>query len=312
MEPTILFKAMADKTRQRTLAVLTGHELSVSELVEVLSLPQSTVSRHLKVLRSAGLIRDRRDGNAVLYCVLQQANGDPNAQLASRLLDWTAEQPLPASLDARRRAVIERRGDMSRRFFDRVGRHWDSLREEAFGKAFHLEAFIALLPEEWTVADIGTGTGYLLGTLGRRFRRVIAIDPVERMLQVARRRVEREGLSNVELDGGDLARLPLEDSDVDLALAVLVLHHVPSPQEAMRELYRIVKSPGRLLVVEQMTHNSESFRERMQDPWWGFEPARFAALLESVGFVDVRSTGLRNVECAPDAPDLFVVTGRKG
>ena len=306
-----LFKAMADKTRQRTLTLLTGHELSVSELVEVLSLPQSTVSRHLKVLRSAGLIRDRRDGHAVLYSVPVHTNGERNAQLSAKLLEWAANQPLPGSLRTRRQGVIDRRRDMSLRFFEQVGRHWDALREEAFGPAFHLEAFIALLPVGWTVADIGTGTGYLVPTLARHFKRVIGIDPVEQMLQVTRRRIAQEGLSNVELNRGDLARLPIKEKTVDLALAVLVLHHVPSPRDAAEELYRIVRNRGCLLIVEQEGHDNEAFRERMQDPWWGFEPAELCALLRSVGFEDVRSRALRNVERAPDAPELFVVTGRK-
>ena len=68
---------------------------------------------------------------------------------------------------------------------------------------------------------------------------------------------------------------------------------------------------GRILIVEQRAHNHEAFRDRMQDRWWGFEPGEFCTLLESVGFEQVRWRSLFNVERAADAPDLFVVTGRK-
>jgi ubiquinone/menaquinone biosynthesis C-methylase UbiE len=200
---------------------------------------------------------------------------------------------------------------MSRRFFDRVGRQWDSLRKESFGDQFHLEAFIALLPREWIVADIGVGTGYLIPTLAAHFERVIAVEPAETMRQASRHRIEYHGLKNAPLIGGDLVRLPIAGSTVDLAIAVLVLHHVPTPGDSLAELHRIIRNGGRALIVEQMAHESESFHDRMQDRWWGFEPEALGELMRSVGFNEVRLHQLATVERAEYAPDLFVVTGRK-
>lgn len=311
MESVVTFKAMADGTRQRALAVLDRQELSVTELVEVLNQPQSTVSRHLKVLRDAGLIHDRRDGTTVLYSVTDHARNGAGCDLNARLMEWIAAQPLAAAIESRLGAVVRKRSDMSRKFFDRIGRQWDSLREESFGSSFHLEAFVALLPQAWTVADIGTGTGYLLPTLGRHFRRVVAVEPIEKMLEAARHRIEYHALDNVELRSGDLARLPIKKETVDLALAVLVLHHVPAPRDALDEMQRIVRPGGYVLIVEQSAHRSESFRERMQDRWWGFEPGEFSKLLASVCFDEVQSRRLATVEHSDDAPDLFVVTARK-
>ncbi len=311
MQPEVIFKAMADGTRQRTLAVLRRHELSVSELVEALNQPQSTVSRHLRILREAGLIHDRRDGSTVLYSVPDPARNGHAHDLNARLLEWVADQPLAASVESRLEAVMRKRSDMSRRFFDRIGRQWDALRVESFGPSFHLEAFVALLPQTWTVLDVGTGTGYLLPILARHFERVIGVEPVDNMLEAARHRVDHHGNGNVELRRGDLAQLPLAAASVDLALAVLVLHHVPAPRAALAELYRVVHDGGSILVVEQTAHQSESFRERMQDRWWGFDADEFAGLVASVGFSEVRSHSLTTVERADDAPDLFIVTGRK-
>ena len=311
MQSETVFKALADRTRRRALTLLTCHELGVSELVELLRQPQSTVSRHLKVLREAGLIRDRRDGKTVLYSVPTSMNGADGSDLAGRLLEWISEQPLAPPLRARLQAVIDRRRNMSDRFFAQVGRHWDGLREDSFGDRFHLEAVIALLPHEWTVGDIGTGTGYLLPALAGHFKEVIGVDPVEVMLEAARRRIDEHCLTNVELLSGDLSQLPIKDVAVDLALAVLVLHHVPTPQDALAELHRIVRDDGRVLVVEQTAHQNEAFHDRMQDRWWGFEADEFTAMLESAGFSDVCSHALTNVERAPDVPELFVVTGRK-
>ena len=311
VNPEQVLKAVAEESRRRALGVLLGHELSVNELVEILGLPQSTVSRHLKMLREAGLITDRREGNAVLYSLPPRASGEANGDLPSRLLAWVAEQPLPSALERRRRVVVDRRRDMSRRFFDRVGRHWDRLREEAFGDAFHLEALMALLPTEWTVADIGTGTGYMLPTLARHFRRVIGVEPVERMLQTARHRVAQERMDNTALQAGDLTRLPLREGSVDLVLAVLVLHHVSDPARAVAELCRIVRPGGHVLIVEQVAHDHAAFRERMQDPWWGFAPGKLEAMVRSAGLCEARTRTLCNVKPASDAPELFVLTGRK-
>ena len=310
VKPEIAFKALADETRQRLLALLHRHELAVSELVDVLGQPQSTVSRHLKVLREAGLIHDRREGNHVLCAVLRSA-GSAGGGLRDLLLSWAGGQPLSAELRDRLLGVLERRKEMSRQFFDRVGRHWDKLREEAFGSSFHLEALVALLPADWVVADVGTGTGYALPVLAARFRQVIGIEPVERMREAAESRIAALDLRNVALRAGDLAHLPLEDGEVDLAQAVLVLHHTPEPAAALAELHRVLRPAGRLLIVEQVEHEHEGFRERMQDRWRGFDPAALSAQLASAGFADVQAHQLTTVQPAADAPGLYAITAAR-
>ncbi len=311
VQPETMFKALADSTRWRTLGVLQRHELSVSELVDVLDQPQSTVSRHLRVLREAGLIRDRRMGSTRMYSVPTSVDGQNESNLRSRLMAWSGEQTLPNALHHRIDVVMERRRDMSRRFFDRVGTEWDTLREESFGGRFHLEALVALLPRDWTVADIGTGTGYLLPTLAGHFRNVLAVEPSERMLETARNRLTYERLDNVSLHSGDLTHLPLDNLSADVAIAMLVLHHVPAPRAALGELYRILKPGGSVLLVEQAVHDHEAFHHRMQDRWWGFDAEELVLWLGEEGFADVAAHRLSSVEQGDDAPALFVVTGRK-
>ena len=311
VEPETVFKALADRTRQRTLALLTRHELAVSELVEVLQQPQSTISRHLKVLRDSAFIRDRRVGTTVLYSSHEESNGHAPFPLRRTILDWIGEQPLPQALNERLTAVIHRRRHMSDAYFDEVGRRWDSVRESAFGHRFHLEAMWALLPSDWIVADIGTGTGYLLPLLAAHFKRVIAVEPVDRMMEAARNRVEAARLAHVELRTGDLSALPIRDEEVDLAVAALVLHHVPVPMEAVMELGRVIRPGGSALIIEQAAHDNADFRSRMQDQWWGFDPADVITWLGEAGFHDARSRSLTEVDRADEAPELFVVTARK-
>ncbi len=62
-----IFKALGDETRLRILALLADGELCVCDLMAVLDLPQSTVSRHLAYLRHSGLVDDRRQGVWMYY-----------------------------------------------------------------------------------------------------------------------------------------------------------------------------------------------------------------------------------------------------
>ncbi|UCE59003.1 MAG: ArsR family transcriptional regulator [Phycisphaerales bacterium] len=311
MEPELTFRALADKTRRRTLTILSRQELSVSELVKVLDQPQSTVSRHLKTLRDAGLVSDRRHGNTALYALQSTTSTSNGADLTGRVLDWIKEQSLSPSLSARLDSVMRSRRDVSNHFFTQLGRRWDALREESFGSTFHLEALISLLPRNLTVVDVGAGTGYLLPALADQFARVIGVDPVEAMLEVARERVNTLALENVDLCKGDLSRLPIADETADVAVAMLVLHHVPSPTDALAELLRIVRDGGTVLIVEQNAHEDEGFRDRMQDNWWGFEPETLRDLLQSTGFRDTRLRMLPTSHHNAGAPDLYVATARR-
>ena len=69
-----LFKALADKTRLRILALLLNGELCVCDIIAALDLPQSTISRHLAYLRNAGWVRDRRQGAWVYYQLEEQTD----------------------------------------------------------------------------------------------------------------------------------------------------------------------------------------------------------------------------------------------
>jgi len=65
------FKALSDETRLRILALLRDGELCVCELMSVLDLPQSTVSRHLAYLKNSGFVSDRRRGTWMHYRLIE-------------------------------------------------------------------------------------------------------------------------------------------------------------------------------------------------------------------------------------------------
>ena len=67
------FRALGDETRIRLLEQLTAGERNVGDLMELMGLGQSLISHHLRSLREAGLVRDRRDGRWVYYSIAEQA-----------------------------------------------------------------------------------------------------------------------------------------------------------------------------------------------------------------------------------------------
>jgi DNA-binding transcriptional ArsR family regulator/protein-L-isoaspartate O-methyltransferase len=307
-----LFRALADRTRQQLMQLLVHDELNVSELVAVLAQPQSTISRHLKVLREAGLVSDRRDGATVLYTAVRPASG--GSSLRSALTDWLGGQHLPRPARTRLERVLQKRRDEALGFFDRLGRRWDELRSEAFGDTFAWEAFLTLLPRDWVVADLGTGTGFLLPSLARHFRRVVAVEPAPAMLDCARQRTGECGVTNVRFHQGDLERLPLRSQTCDLTIACLVLHHLVDPAMAVGEMHRVLRPRGRLLIVEQQTHDNQAFQEMMLDRRRGFGPAELVRLVSAAGLAEAQAHDLatkmgRGIPMEP--PALFVVTATK-
>lgn len=309
---SFLFRALGDPVRLRLLHLLSVEELSVGELVRILDLPQSTVSRQISVLREQGLLSSRPAGPATYYRTnLESEVGDGETDLRDSLTELLQTAELAPSDQRSLERVIAARDAQGEQFFDRIGLQWDSLREECFGPSFHLEAFIALLPAEWTVADLGTGTGYLLPLLGRHFAKVIGIDNSRPMLELARKRADETGVSeHIELKEGDLENLPVEDAAVDLAVAVLMLHHLPDVEAALHEVRRILKPGGKLLVVEIRDHDNEAFRVRMADRRPGIAADQLETWIRKAG-LEVGSTWelptaeLPDHELAP-IPALYV------
>jgi len=103
-----LFKAFSDETRVRLLHLLRGGEVCVCDLVGTLRIPQPTASRHLALLRRAGLVHVRKDG---LWCYysLAPARGKLHRKLIECLESCRHENPALASDTARMKTVREAR-----------------------------------------------------------------------------------------------------------------------------------------------------------------------------------------------------------
>jgi len=300
--------ALSDPTRCRMLLLLEKHELTVSELCSVLQLPQSTVSRHLKTLADDGWVTSRRDGTSRFYTM---PGGDLDAG-AARLWPLISEQVTStrgAEQDERRlRSVLSRRRAKSQEFFASAAGGWDRLRGELFGDEFFLWAVLGLIDPSLVVGDLGCGTGQLTEVVAPYVRRVISVDGSDDMLEAARERLS--GATNVDIRQGELESLPIESGELDVAMLSLVLHYSPEPPRALAEVGRVVRTGGRVLVVDMLPHDREEYQQQMGHVWLGFSETQTTRLVTAAGFENVR---VRMLPVDPDAkgPALFAAMAVK-
>jgi ArsR family transcriptional regulator len=300
--------ALSDPTRCRMLLLLEKHELTVSELCSVLQMPQSTVSRHLKTLADDAWVTSRRDGTSRFY-TMPVEDLDVAAARLWPLISEQVRSTRGAEQDERRlRSVLNRRRAKSQEFFASAAGGWDRLRGELFGDEFFLWAVLGLIDPTLIVGDLGCGTGQLTEVVAPHVRRVISVDGSDDMLAAARQRLT--GTANVDIRQGELESLPIESGELDVAMLSLVLHYSPEPPRALLEVGRVVRTGGRVLVVDMLPHDREEYQQQMGHVWLGFSESQITRLLAGAGFENVR---VRMLPVDPEAkgPALFAAIGVK-
>ncbi|HEV8346293.1 MAG TPA: metalloregulator ArsR/SmtB family transcription factor [Vicinamibacterales bacterium] len=302
--------SLSDTTRSRILLLLDRQELTVSELCSILQLPQSTVSRHLKGLADSGWITARAEGTSNLYAMTRDLDA-----AARRLWLLVREHVGPsaaATHDERRlQSTLAERRTKSQEFFSSSAGQWDRLRDELFGDRFHLAAMAAFADRDWTVGDLGCGTGQVCAALAPFVARVIAVDASSAMLQAAKKRLQR--FDNIELRRGELEALPIDpvnDVRLDAAVLMLVLHHVPDPERALAEVARVLKPGGRLVIVDMLPHDREAYKQQMGHVWLGFSEEHVQRSLRDSGFDEITVVPL-SPDVRAKGPGLFVATAQK-
>jgi ArsR family transcriptional regulator len=300
-------ESLGDQKRLRLLRLLERQELGVAELCDILQLPQSTISRHLKLLAEKRWVRSRRHGTTHLYRMILDEL-DP----AARRLWLLARQRTEGWNDVRQDELrlvqaLRQRQSRGQRFFAASAEHWDQLRVDLYGQGFIGAALLGLLPREMVVADLGCGTGAMAARLAPHVGGVIGVDNSAAMLKAARSRTAQ--WSHVEIRQGDVQAVPIEDGVCDAVMLLLVLTYVSDIPAALREAARILKPAGAMVIVDLLPHDREEFRRQMGQVSAGLDPKALKGQIEEIGFI----TDIHPLppEANVKGPTLFAAAARR-
>jgi len=284
MKALSYFKALSDETRIRLVKLLEYKELSVNEIMAVLRMGQSRISRHLRILTDSGLLKSRRDGLWVFYSTVNA--GDGRALIDS--LGVLFEEDVFKNDRKLADDVAAQRVRETRNFFNSIAKEWESIRSGILGGFDAVPLITGGSSRFKTAVDLGCGTGDFLSPLLSVSDRVIGIDNSPAMLEIARKRFE-DADGKIDLRLGELEHLPLPDREADFALLNMVMHHLTSPLECFMEAGRILAAGGVFKIIEFDKHTDERLRVEFGDRHLGFSEEEVVRYLESSSFTRVSS-----------------------
>lgn len=276
-----IFRALADPTRLRIVALLRAMELSVGELAQVLGQSQPRVSRHIRILVDAGLAIRRKEGSWVFLAPAPSALAVPLFSLLDAAEVDEGDHWTKADT-ARLAAVRADRAAAAAQYFAQHADQWDAIRSLHVADSAVEDRMRALLGSSvGRLVDIGTGTGRMIELFGPRADHAIGVDRSPEMLRLARAKLD--GLSGWELRQGDITALPLGDASADTVILHQVLHFIPAPEAALAEAARLLAPGGRLLVADFAPHEREELRTQDAHARLGFSDLQIAGWFAAAG-----------------------------
>ena len=158
----------------------------------------------------------------------------------------------------------------SKDYFDQVADQWDNLQASFYSETVRDRALATAAVQAGDIAaDIGCGSGFITEGLIRAGLHVIAVDRSEAMLSAMKRKLAN--IADIDYRCGEAEQLPISDNSVDYAFANMYLHHVERPPIAIKEMARILKPGGTLVITDLDSHTFEFLRDEHHDRWPGFD-----------------------------------------
>lgn len=271
---TELFNALADEMRLKIMMILDVSEFTVNELKDILCIHQSNASRHLSKLSACGLLKDRRESTKSYYGLSDDLYMSPTVLDMIRL----AYKNLPdlQLVKSRIKTVLNERRVNNARKFHKLDETGGSLKAQ-------ISLLSHLLQPYGHVVDVGCGEGADLSILlAGRCEKVTAVDIQKEVIRDLKVVLREKGITNVVPLCANMQDIPLPDNSADLVLMSQVLHHAPSPGDALRELIRILRPGGILALLDLAQHNEEELRETHGHIWLGFDRNRIEFLLQDL------------------------------
>ena len=299
-----LYKLLGEPIRLRLLALSAVEELAIGELAELCGESQPNVSRHLKPLRRAGLLVERKEGTRV-YVRLDEARGlDPVIEDALR----TGHELIAADGSAARVAeIIAARELPSQDFFERGHADLAQYPSELSAYLSALRPLMGRLQNAALAVDAGCGNGAMLEVIAPIFEKVLAFDRSEAQVGLARQRMSGSGYSHVQTMVATLGDASVEQKvhelgGADVVFAARLLHHASRPAKAIRDLSALVAPGGALVVVDYAAHHDETMQREQADIWLGFNADELVRFSEEAGLEDASVQRVPSLRCG-NGPD---------
>lgn len=205
----------------------------------------------------------------------------------------------------------------SKEYFKEVASEWDAMRQDFFSDSLREKAIALANPAPLSLAaDIGAGTGFITEGLLKKGIHTIAIDQSPEMLEELKKKFMDSALIDCRL--GESQELPANDNAVDYVFANMYLHHVPSPADAIKEMVRILKPEGKLIITDLDEHNFHFLIEEQHDRWMGFQRDDIKRWFSEAGLEAVQVDCAGENCCAESCADstkasvnIFIASGVK-
>jgi len=277
-----LFKILADSTRLRLLRVLRQGDFTVQDLMQILDMGQSRISRHLKLMTDAGLLQVEKQGTWHYYRLsLEEALfKDLWCSIEPRLVELKNQEQDAFGLVQ----VMSDRRKRNQDFFNRHAPEWDNLHVELLNLPDYQERLLDLVPSGGLIVEVGAGTGSLLPLLAMKGEQILALDHSPAMIKLAREVVTQQQLAaKVEVRLAEMNHLPCSHGSVRTVVMNQVLHHAEQPVEVFREIARVLEPDGSLVVADLTRHGHDWARDRLADQWLGFKRQELEIWLDETG-----------------------------
>ncbi|MCX7998656.1 MAG: metalloregulator ArsR/SmtB family transcription factor [Leptospiraceae bacterium] len=276
-------KALGDETRIRILHILSQGSFHVNEIVEILEMGQSRVSRHLKILQDASLIFSRREGTWIYYYLKFDGEKNFSKELTELIQKYKFENSFYEKDSKQVQKIFENRFLTTRTFFDKIGGEAQKVQEQVLNVEIYKHLLLKFIPKNKTLLiDLGCGPGRLFSDYLKKVSKIIGVDSSQNMLSLAQNSIR--DTSKIKLIQSPIEKVPLPNNTADIVILSMVLHHISSPVEALKEAHRLLKPNGTLCVIELLKHDKEFMRNVYADLWLGFEKSTLENWLKQVGF----------------------------
>lgn len=294
MQISDIYKALSDESRLRILNALQFGVFNVQELTSLLELTQPTISHHLKILSSAGLVSVEKTGTWAFYRLVQDESLPISGSIIQNLLKLLQSNELQSngstfkSDSTQIKKLLDSRRDKAKAFFDSAASQWKTLRSEIQGDASYFDEVQSLISSTESVLELGCGGGVFLDAITPRKGKTIAVDYSDAMLESAKKLLGKKA-DHIDFRLGYLEHLPIGDESVEVAISYMVLHHISDPRLVLSDTIRALKPGGKLIIVELSKHSNEHMRDKFSDLWLGFNPSEMKSWASDAGFEKVET-----------------------